>query len=242
LTGFICMIRVAIVEDDAIFARQLKDYLQRYARENGQEFSITCYTDGDEIVEEYTAELDIILMDIQMTFMNGMQAAEEIRRMDEEVSIIFVTGAPQFAIRGYKVGAMDYLVKPVEYYAFSQSMVRAIRRIPEKRERYITLNIHGGRVRVNVNNIRYIEVFDHNLVFHTLRGDYETKGTMSAMEEELAGESFYKSSKGCLVNLRYVDAVMGSTAVIGGDNLQISRARRKGMMDALNEYMENVGL
>lgn len=70
------MIRIAIVEDDRTFTAQLRDYLQAFSRENGVSFQITAFTDGDEITENYRAEYDIILMDIQMRFMDGMTAAE----------------------------------------------------------------------------------------------------------------------------------------------------------------------
>ena len=236
------MIQIAIVEDDRTFTAQLRDYLQTFSRENGVSFQITAFTDGDEITENYRAEYDIILMDIQMRFMDGMTAAEKIREVDDEVTILFITSAPQFAIRGYKVGAMDYILKPIEYNAFSESLGRAVRHLKKSGGKYITVNIRGGRRKINVEEIRFVEVFDHDLVFHMPDEEIEAKGSMNAIEKELPGGSFYKCSKGCIVNMRYVDAMLGSEIVLGDDRIQVSRARKKGMIDALNEYMESVGL
>jgi len=236
------MVRVAIVEDDPAFMEQLKTYLQQYGQENGVRFQITAFTDGDEIVEKYRAEYDIILMDIQMRFMDGMSAAEEIRKADEEVTIIFITNMPQFAIRGYRVSAMDYIVKPIGYYAFSQSIARALRHLRSRQDKYLVISVRSGKVKLAVSDIRFIEVFDHDLVFHTLQGDLETKGTMNAVEKELEGEPFFKCNKGCLVNLRYVDSLMGNDIQLGQDRLQVSRSRKKGLMDALNDYMESMGV
>ena len=236
------MIRIAIVEDDRTFTAQLRDYLQTFSRKNGVSFQITAFTDGDEITENYRAEFDIILMDIQMRFMDGMTAAEKIREVDGEVTILFITSAPQFAIRGYKVGAMDYILKPIEYNAFSESLGRAVRHLKKSGGKYITVSIRGGRRKINVEEIRFIEVFDHDLVFHMPDEEIEAKGSMNAIEKELPGESFYKCSKGCIVNMRYVDSMLGSEIVLGDDRIQVSRARKKGMIDALNEYMESVGL
>ena len=236
------MIRVAIVEDDQHFSTQLRDFLQTYSRENGVEFQITTFSDGDEITENYRAEYDIILMDIQMRFMDGMTAAEKIRTSDDEVTILFITSAPQYAIRGYRVGAMDYILKPIEYKAFSESLSRAVRNLKKKSGKFIMINVRGGRRKLEAGQIRFVEVFDHDLVIHTLTEDIETKGSMNAVETELMGESFYKCSKGCLVNLQYVDGMVGSEIVIGDDRISVSRARKKGMIDALNEYMESVGL
>lgn len=242
MAGQLNMIRVAIVEDDRRFADQLRGFLQMYSRDNGVEFQITTFADGDEITENYRAEYDIILMDIQMQFMDGMTAAENIRSCDEEVTILFITSAPQYAIRGYRVGAMDYILKPIEYKAFSESLARALRNLQKKSGKYIVINVRGGRRRLDAGQIRFVEVFDHDLVFHTLTEEIETKGSMKAIETELEGENFYKCSKGCLVNLRYVDAMLGNEIAIGDDRLQVSRARKKGMIDALNDYMESVGL
>ena len=236
------MVRIAIVEDDPVFIEQLRKYLQQYGQENGICFQITTYTDGDEIVEKYKAEFDIILMDIQMEFMDGMSAAEEIRKVDEEVTIIFITNMPQFAIRGYRVSAMDYIVKPIGYYAFSQSIARALRHLHARPDKYLVIGVRSGRVKLAVSDIRYIEVFDHDLVFHTTRGNLETKGSMNAVEQELEGQPFFKCNKGCLVNLRFVDAVMGNDIQLGEDRLQVSRSRKKGLMDALNDYMESLGV
>lgn len=236
------MISIAIVEDDRTFTAQMRDYLQTFSRENGVSFQVTTFTDGDEITENYRAEYDIILMDIQMRFMDGMTAAEKIRELDDEVTILFITGAPQYAIRGYRVGAMDFIVKPIEYHAFSESLGRAVRHLKKSEGKYITVSIRGGRRKINVEEVRFVEVFDHDLVFHMPDEEIEAKGSMNAIEKELPTENFYKCSKGCIVNMRYVDAMIGSEVRLGGDRIQVSRARKKGMIDALNEYMESVGL
>ena len=129
------MIKIAIVEDDLTYARQLKEYLQKYASEYSEQFEISEYLDGDAIVEGYHSQFDIILMDVEMRFMNGMTAAEEIRKTDNEVVIIFITNMPQYAIRGYAVQAFDYILKPVSYFAFSQRRVRAISRMKKREQK-----------------------------------------------------------------------------------------------------------
>ena len=87
------MTRIAIVEDDSVCCKQLKDYLTHYTQETGETFSVWIFGDGDDIVNDYRAEYDIILMDIQMKHMDGMTAAEKIRQMDAEVVIVFITNS-----------------------------------------------------------------------------------------------------------------------------------------------------
>lgn len=129
------MIKIAIVEDEAMYAKQLEEFLRQYEKENGEAFDITIYSDGDQIVNKYRSQYDIILMDVEMKFMDGMSAAEEIRKVDTEVVIIFITNMAQYAIRGYAVDALDYVLKPVSYFAFSQRLSRAIGRMKKEKQR-----------------------------------------------------------------------------------------------------------
>lgn len=120
------MVRVAIIEDDKYCQDEIAGYLEKYGTSQGVEFSVDLFSDGDAIVEKYPADYDVLLMDIELPLLSGMNAAEEIRRIDSEVAIIFITNSPQYAIEGYRVQAMDYLLKPLNYYAFSQSIGRAL--------------------------------------------------------------------------------------------------------------------
>ena len=101
------MIRIAIVEDDRHDREALKKCLNRYEKENQMKFSVTEFQDGEDIVTDYTASYDLIILDIEMAFLNGMKAAEKIRELDTNVIIIFITNMPQYAIQGYKVNALD---------------------------------------------------------------------------------------------------------------------------------------
>ena len=171
-----------------------------------------------------------------MKFMDGMSAAEEIRKVDSEVVIIFITNMAQYAIRGYAVDALDYVLKPVSYFAFSQRLNRAISRMKKRTDKTIMVNIKGGTVRINLANIFYIESQGHTLILHTILGDYETIGTMKEMEEKLDGMSFCRGNKGYLINLQHVDSVQDGCAVVRGEQLVLSRARKKEFMECLTEY------
>ena len=85
------MYHIAVVEDDKMYAAQLREYLKRYETEKKQKISVTMFSDGEDIVTDYSADFDIILMDIEMTFLDGMSAAERIREKDSGVCIVFIT-------------------------------------------------------------------------------------------------------------------------------------------------------
>jgi DNA-binding LytR/AlgR family response regulator len=235
------MIRVALVEDDSNYRKELISYLEQYEKEIGEKFYVSVFTDGDEIVEEYKADYDIILMDIEMEFMDGMTAAERIREVDSEVVIIFITNMPQFVMKGYTVDALDYVLKPISYFAFSQRIDRAITRMKRRKEKFITIAIKGGMQKIDISRIYYVEVQDHDLIFHTMGGSYMTKGTMRYVEEMLKDEKFFRCNKCYLINLEYVESIQNNDVIVGNDVVQVSRARKKALMDALNDYMNEVG-
>ncbi|MDY3889046.1 MAG: LytTR family DNA-binding domain-containing protein [Agathobacter sp.] len=230
------MIKIAIVEDEVLYADQLQEYLKKYEEEYRETFEISVFQDGDQIVHHYKAEYDVILMDVEMRFMDGMSAAEEIRKMDTEVVIIFITNMPQYAVRGYEVDALDYVLKPITYFAFAQRLNRAIERIKKRTKRVISVNIKGSQIRMPIESVYYIESQGHTLIFHGVNGEVEAPGTMKEIQEKLRDEHFFRGNKGYLINLAHVDRVVEGCAVVAGEELVLSRGRRKEFMEALAGY------
>ncbi len=234
------MIRIAIVEDEAQYRKQLQEFLQRYEQEKGERFDAVCYSDGDEIVEDYHAQFDMILMDVQMRFMDGMTAAEKIREKDSEVVIIFITNMRQYAIRGYEVEALDYMVKPITYFAFSERLNRAVGRMRRKTRHTITVNVRGGVTRMDAADLLYVESQGHTLIYHTAGKNYEAAGTMKEAEETLTPYNFCRGNKGYLINLDHVSGIQDGCAQVGGESLLLSRSRKNAFMEALTNYWSEI--
>lgn len=231
------MIRVAIVEDEEFYAAKLQQFLAQYGEENNVQFNVTVFSDGSEITARYRADYDLLLLDIQMKLMDGLTAAEHIRKTDENVPIIFVSQMAQFAIRGYSVGALDFVLKPVSYIDFSQKLRRALDVVKRNEKKYISLAVKGGVIRFDLVDIYYIESLKHYMVIHTESEDVTYIDTMKNIENRLAGEPFYRCNNCYLVNLAHVKSVRGSLVQVGGFNLQISRPRKKDFMRALTDYL-----
>ena len=234
------MIKIAIVEDEQMDSMQLQEYLKQYEKEKGEHIEITTFSDGDELVHKYKPIYDIILMDIDMKFMDGMTAAEEIRKVDTEVEIMFITNMPQYAIRGYAVNALDYVLKPVSYFAFSERLNKAINRIKKRESKMLVINLKGGVFRVDVSDIYYIESRGHDIIYFTASGEYITSGTMREIEEKMLPLNFYRGNKGYLINLAHVDGVKDNCAIVKGKQLVLSRSRRKEFMESLAAYWGEV--
>lgn len=234
------MIRVAIVEDDAAYTQTLRDYLERYAAERDTAIETTCFSDGDEIVEGYRGGFDIIFMDVEMPFLDGMNAAKAIRRVDGEVVIIFITNMAQYAIRGYEVAALDYVLKPVSYFAFSQRLERALTRLKNRARRFIAVPVKGGVRKLETAQIYYVESQNHDLTFHTSTGDFLAGCTMRQAEEQLSGAHFFRGNNSYLINLEHVDGIQDGCAVVRGQLLKLSRPRKNAFLEALSDYMSEV--
>lgn len=234
------MFQLAIVEDEDSYAAQLIEYIEQYQAESGNYFKVTRFTDGDEITNGYKGQFDIILMDIEMKLMDGMTAAEEIRKLDSDVIIMFITNMTNYAIRGYQVDALDYVLKPVSYFAFSQKLGRAISRIKKTPSKIISVDMPSGVKKLEIDNIFYIESEGHNLNFYTTSGEFTIRAKMGDFEEQLSPYNFFRSNKGYLVNLKYVDGVENGSCIIAGKKLLISRARKNDFMTALTDYMASL--
>ena len=231
------MIRLAIVEDEDLYANQLIEFVNRFKQESNEVFNIVRFRDGDEIVERYKATYDIIFMDIQMQFMDGMAAAKRIRELDSEVIIMFITNMTNYAIMGYEVGALDYIVKPIDYFSFRKKIERAIEKVEKKKRPTITIRINSEFIRLQTNDIYYIESDRHNLIYVTKKGVYISRASMQQAEERLVEYGFFRSNKSYLVNLQYIEAVKDGCCIINGTNLLISRARKSDFMVAMINYM-----
>ena len=234
------MIHIALVEDDEEYRSVILDYLHRYEAESGQRFQISSFTDGEEIVNGYKAVYDLILMDINMRFMDGMTAAEKIRMTDEAVVIIFITNSPQYVMKGYSVDALDYVLKPVNYFAFSQRIDRALVRMAQRKKQFISVTVKGGVQKLALSDLYYIEVFDHDLIYHTRNGDISARGSLADAESQLDAVSFFRCGKSYLINLEFVDGVQNNEILLGDMRISVSRSRKKELLDALNNYINEV--
>ena len=235
------MIKIAIVEDEAAVRDQLTDYVRRYTRQYGTEFEVTCFTDGDEILENYRPAFDIIFLDVEMKRLNGMETAQRIRELDDDVLLIFITNMAQYAIKGYSVGALDYVLKPVPYFAFSQQLQKALGQLEKRERHYLAVAVDGGMRRLDAAEIYYLESEGHKVHFYTEKEDFVVSGTLKNYEEKLVGRAFARCNSGYLVNLAQVSGVQQDMVQVGPYTLQISRPRRKAFMAGLADYIGGAG-
>ena len=149
---------------------------------------------------------------------------------------MFITNMAHYAIRGYEVDALDYVLKPVSYYSFEMKMKKVRRILTERQGSSVVLSSKGELRRIPVRSILYVEVRDHSLYYHTGEGEFSATGSMKKLEQELGPQGFARCNNCYLVNLMHVRAVSQEQATVGEAELKISRPRRKAFMQALSAY------
>ncbi len=234
------MIRIAVIDDEKDERECLLGYFQRLKPDVREELEIRAFASGDIFFTQESGPYDLICLDIDMEGRDGISTAKEIRKTDTQTLIIFITNMAQMAIRGYEVQALDFIIKPVNYYSFAMKMTNAFNIIRNRKVRYIVLPGLGGMQRISTDELYYMEVEGHYLYYHTTKGVFQQKASMKEVEDKLAGLSFKRCNNCYLVNLKYVSAVNKDELQVGGEWLKMSRPRKKEFLQSLANYMGGV--
>lgn len=232
--------KAAVVDDSREDASRLLEYLEQFQAEHGIQIQITVYYASFDFLEEYHGQYDVVFLDIEMPGSNGMEVAREIRSKDETVGLIFVTSMAQYAIEGYEVNAIDFMVKPVGYYNFSIKLEKALRFHQSRKTPDILISGKNGIRRIRVSDIRYIEKNRDNLTFYTREEVFEERGSIKALKEKLDGLPFEECTSGCLVNLSYVKRV-GKDSIFLAEAVELPLSRRQ-RRTFTQEYIKFVGM
>lgn len=231
--------RIAIVEDEQPFADQLVEYITRFSKEYQTEIQCQHFKSSVSFLSSYQPIWDLLLLDIEMPNMNGLMLAHKVREIDQNILLIFITKVAKYAMAGYEVAALDYVLKPVNYYAFFMKLRRVLSLLETKQKNHLIIQGNGFVRKIPVETIRYIDVLGHTISYHTPQGIISSTGAKSIrkLESELLPDGFCKCNQCYLVNLRYVQSVEKDTAVLtDGECLNISRNRKKPFMQALLDF------
>lgn len=231
------MYRVGIVEDNDEASETLAGYLKEYESQRGCKFNVARFKDALDFLQTFRNNYDLIFMDIELPDINGMEVVRRIRAEDRQVIVIFVTNMAQYAIKGYEVNAMDFIVKPVNYSAFAIKLDRAVQSLEATVDKEIWITERTDKRRLRVSEIKYVEVAHHNVIYHTTAGNYTTYDQLSNVSRVLAPYPFAQCNRYLLVNLQYCTAIEEFSVTVGGERLQISRNKKKSFLLSLNEYL-----
>ncbi|MDD6302100.1 MAG: LytTR family DNA-binding domain-containing protein [Bacillales bacterium] len=229
--------KVAIVEDNIEYTETLKKYLLRFENENKLNIAIYTFTNGEQFINEFKSDYDIIFMDIEMPIMDGIESSTKIREIDSECVIIFVSNFTKYAIKGYSVNALDYLTKPLAYDIFKNTMSKAILKVQSKQNKAIVLQSGAETYRIDINDIIYIEVYKHRVFFHTTKDDFDIRSSLQEVEKQLPSNQFIRCNSGYIINLKYVSGIQKDSIIVFNKELPISRSRKKEVLEILTRYI-----
>ncbi len=239
------MLNVAIVDDEQDAVETLKNYVERYCGGHGIDCNAICFNSPVKFLARYKSDYDIVFLDIDMPDLNGMDAARNLRKIDGGVALIFVTNMAQYAIRGYEVDADDFIVKPIKYGNLEIKLDRVLKKHGKKDVPRVAVYDDGAARYIAVEEIRYVEVIKHSIIYHTVYGEYEKRGALKAEYALFTENGFAQCNKSCLVNLRFVLGVADHTLHIAKrrgepdyDELSVSHPRKKEFVRTLNCYLE----
>lgn len=226
------MLRVAVVEDNAAERKRIQDNLMALP----EKMEIDTFVSGMAFAIGEMKNYDIVLMDIDMPGMNGIETAKRLRAVNKSAVLVFVTNMVQFAIAGYEVEALDFIVKPINPYSFALKMKRAICRTAKRSEDELTVRTDNVLHRVPILSIRYVEVSGHYITYHTSSGVYQEYATMKDVKERLSQHPFAQCSQSYLVNMKYITSVSREKVVVEDTPIFISRRMRAEFLDAVGQF------
>lgn len=238
------MLRIAVVDDDQTFQEQARAFVARYFNHDASAFSLRCFRDGMEFLAEYQSDYDIAMLDIMMPRMNGMDVAHKLRERDKNILVMFITITPAFAIRGYEVAAVDYILKPLCYerdfqYKFDRVVKQALQRKAQTRD--LVLKDPDGRfVRINLDDLIYVSKERDNVLYHTRQGVFSQRDSIYKVRDALESiPAFAVVNSGCLVNMAYIDNLSDTVVTLrSGELLTISRSKKKGFYE---KFFDQIG-
>ena len=192
------MISIAIVDDDLSDIDSITKCLDSYKKENNFDLSYKTYTSANAFLKEYESFFDIVLLDIEMPELNGIDLAKKIREIDKFVVIVFITNIAKYAIKGYEVEAYDYILKPVNKAVLNLKLNKLFKKFERKNDGSIVFNYGNSTIKIEESEIKYFEVSGHYLTIHTNNAsqkEYKIYSTLKKYKEHNKCEYVLKVSK-----------------------------------------------
>ncbi len=232
------MIRVAICEDERETQLLIENYIDDILKNINVEYNIQKYNSGEELLEENLKDIDILLLDIQMGQINGMDVARKIREVDNKMEIIFITSLIDYIQEGYEVRAYRYLLKPIELEELKKHMLTCIKEIEKNKNHCILIKNKSNTYKIYSNEIKYIEVQKKDMTIHTINKNFEAKYSLEKIEKDLNSDEFVRCHKSFIINLSYIENIKLNTAILeSGEEVPVSRYRYKEVKERFLKFL-----
>lgn len=229
--------RIAICDDVSEDAKALEGILRR--SDLAEHWNISSFTDSRALLDHIhgQAPFDVVLLDIDMPGINGIELGKTVKQLLPEVLVIFATAHPQYMLDAFDLEAFHYLLKPFD----ETKVLSVLRRAQEKyvaANRYHCIKIKSQSIRIRLSDLFYIEYCRKHVIYHTEKKDYEVTETLASAYEALKGFGFYQIHQGYLVNMEKIDRFEGySLLLTDGRSVPVSVRKKAEVIAAYTEYI-----
>ena len=231
--------RIAICEDNPEDSAHLCVLLSGYLDANRLVADMEAFASGEALLDAFApGKYQIIFFDIYLDDkgVSGIKAAETIRAMDSEVSIIFTTTSIEHGPTSYEVKADYYIVKPVD----RKRLEKALERCRLQLDRYaMTMEVSVNRQteRIRLRDVLYVEARKHNVLLHTSSGEIRTRTALGEVTEKLGGPPFIPCHRSYMVNLVNVADLRDNSFIMkNGDRVPVSRTYQEKAHEAFKAF------
>lgn len=234
--------RIAVCDDNIEFLQELSNLLNIYGEDNHRMVEYKTFTNPLELVMqmEKGVHYDIILLDICMPGMNGIQCAKDIRMYDNLVKIVFLTSSTEYAVESYSVKAHNYLLKPIQ----KENLFSVLRQLEKEEDvmekKFFILKSKTGITKIFLEKLEYCEVINRKLVLHLVNNEeYESTLRMNELEENLEGfRMFLRPHRSFLVNMDYIQSLTTHSIVMeSGVKIPVPREKYAQIKQTYMEYV-----
>jgi len=230
------MIHITICDDEHTEIAYLTSLVTKWADVRRDTVRLSDYESAESFLFAYEEDksADILLLDIQMKEMDGVELARQIRRGNNAVQIVFITGFPDFIAEGYDVSALHYLMKPVKEDKLFEVLDKAAERLA-KPEQTLLVQTADTTVRIPLSDILYVEAFAHNVVIQMKTAAIETRANIGEIEKSI-GDAFVRCHRSYIVGLRYISRITKTEVVL--DNGKVIPLSRRLYTDVNRAFIE----
>ncbi len=217
--------RIAICDDEQNQIEYITSIVASWSAHEGHGCEIRTFASAEAFLFEYEEDkaYDILLLDVEMKNINGIELAKRIRKDNNRAEIIFITSHFEFVGEGYEVDALHYLIKPISAEKLTQVLTKAAEKISVEPPS-VVISCEGETVKLYEADIRYVESFLHYIVIHTKDKEYKIRENISVFENRVS-DDFYRIHRSYLVSLKHITRISRTSVNIGNTELPLSRGK-----------------
>lgn len=227
--------RIAICDDEKIIINEFQAIINKLY--NSLDIIVDAFSNGEQLINSFQIKpYDIIFLDIELPELDGISVVKQLRKLSNNVAIVFLTGHVEYAIKGYGLNVLRYLVKPAK----EKEIYEVLRYVLEKQknEKFIWLTNRDGRHRIKISDIIFLEANNQNLMFYTLSGNIQIRDNINKYEKELESDGFFRVHRSYIVSLSKIKSILGNKIIVERDfKVPIARAREREFNSAFFSFI-----